>query len=111
MKIKRLAVTGFRNYEWETIDFNSGTNVIYGSNAQGKTNLIEAVYLLAYGRSFRTRFDKELVNFSYSSSEILADLTSHEREQTVSIQIRPGLPKKILVNGVKKTANELSRTC
>ena len=110
MKIKRLAVTGFRNYEWDTIDFSSGTNVIYGSNAQGKTNLIEAVYLLAYGRSFRTRFDKELVNFSYSSSEILADLTSHEREQTVSIQIRPGLPKKILVNGVKKTANELSRT-
>ena len=36
MKINRLAVTGFRNYEWETIDFGSGTNVIYGSNAQGK---------------------------------------------------------------------------
>ena len=93
MKINRLAVTGFRNYEWETIDFGSGTNVIYGSNAQGKTNLIEAVYLLAYGRSFRTRFDRELVHFQYSSSDILADITSYE-----------------LVNGVKKTANELSRT-
>ena len=93
MKINRLAVTGFRNYEWDTVSFSGGTNVIYGSNAQGKTNLIEAVYLLAYGRSFRTRFDKELVNFSYSSSEILADLTSHEREQTVTIQIKPGLPK------------------
>ena len=110
MKINRLAVTGFRNYEWDTVSFSGGTNVIYGSNAQGKTNLIEAVYLLAYGRSFRTRFDKELVNFSYSSSEILADLTSHEREQTVMIQIKPGLPKRILVNGVKKSANELSRT-
>ena len=110
MKINRLAVTGFRNYEWDTVSFSGGTNVIYGSNAQGKTNLIEAVYLLAYGRSFRTRFDKELVNFSYSSSEILADLTSHEREQTVTIQIKPGLPKRILVNGVKKSANELSRT-
>ena len=110
MKIDRLAVTGFRNYEWDTISFSSGTNVIYGSNAQGKTNLLEAVYLLAYGRSFRTRFDKELVNFGYSSSEILADLTSHDREQTVSIQIRPGVPKRILVNDVKKTANELSRT-
>ena len=110
MKIDRLALTGFRNYEWDTISFSSGTNVIYGSNAQGKTNLLEAVYLLAYGRSFRTRFDKELVNFGYSSSEILADLTSHDREQTVSIQIRPGIPKRILVNGVKNTANELSRT-
>ncbi|MBQ3372945.1 MAG: DNA replication/repair protein RecF [Oscillospiraceae bacterium] len=110
MRINRLAVTGFRNYEWDTISFSGGTNVIYGSNAQGKTNLIEAVYLLAYGKSFRTRFDKELVNFGYSSSEILADVTSHEREQTVTIQIKPGVPKRILVNGVKKTANELSRT-
>ena len=110
MKINRLAVTGFRNYEWETIDFGSGTNVIYGSNAQGKTNLIEAVYLLAYGRSFRTRFDRALVHFQYSSSDILADITSYDREQTVNIQIRPGAAKKILVNGVKKTANELSRT-
>ena len=58
MKIDRLALTGFRNYEWESIDFSGGTNVIYGNNAQGKTNLIEAVYLLAYGRSFRTRYDK-----------------------------------------------------
>lgn len=110
MKINRLAVTGFRNYEWETVDFGGGTNVIYGSNAQGKTNLIEAVYLLACGRSFRTRFDRELIHFSYSSSEILADVTSHEREQTVNIQLRPGLAKKILVNGVKQTAGELSRT-
>ena len=94
MKINRLAVTGFRNYEWETIDFGSGTNVIYGSNAQGKTNLIEAVYLLAYGRSFRTRFDRELVHFQYSSSDILADITSYDREQTVNIQIRPGAAKK-----------------
>lgn len=110
MKINRLALTGFRNYEWETVDFNGETNVIYGSNAQGKTNLIEAVYMLAHGRSFRTRFDKELVNFSYSSTDILADLTSHDREQTVNIQLRPGIPKKILVNGVKKSANELAQT-
>lgn len=110
MKINRIALTGFRNYEWETVDFNGETNVIYGSNAQGKTNLIESVYLLAHGRSFRTRFDKELVNFQYSSADILADLTSHGREQTINIQIRPGNPKKILVNGVKKSANELSQT-
>ena len=110
MRIDKLALTGFRNYEWETLSFSGGTNIISGRNAQGKTNLLEAVYLLAYGRSFRTRFDREMVNFSYSSSDILADLTSHAREQTVNIQLRPGTAKKILVNGVRKNAGELSDT-
>ena len=110
MKIDRLALTGFRNYEFESIEFAPGTNVISGSNAQGKTNLLESVYLLSCGRSFRTRFDKELVNFAYSSSEILADLTSRGREQTVKIALRPGSAKKILVNGVKKSASELAET-
>lgn len=110
MRVKRIALTGFRNYEWETIDFSPDTNVISGKNAQGKTNLLESVYLLAYGRSFRTRFDKELVNFDYSSSEIIADIISHEREQTIKIQLNPGTPKKITVNGIKKTASALSDT-
>ena len=110
MNIKRLAITGFRNYEWETIDFHEGTNVISGNNAQGKTNLLEAVYLLGCGRSFRTRFDRELVNFQYSSSELLADIVSHGREQTVQMTLKPGAAKKILVNGVKKTAGELAET-
>ncbi len=110
MRIDRIAITGFRNYEWETIEFGSRTNVITGKNAQGKTNLLEAVYMLAYGKSFRTRFDKELVNFNYSSADILADVTSHGREQTIQIQMKPGTAKKILVNGVRKTAYELSET-
>ena len=110
MRIDKLALTGFRNYEWETISFSGGTNVITGRNAQGKTNLLEAVYLLAYGKSFRTRFDRELINFEYSSSDVLAQLTGHGREQTVNIQLRPGTAKKILVNGVKKNAGELSET-
>ena len=108
MRIERIALNGFRNYEWETVEFAPGTNVISGQNAQGKTNLLEAVYLLSCGRSFRTRFDKELVGFDYSEAEILADIYSHERDQTISIRLRPGQSKKILVNGVKKTASELS---
>ena len=108
MRINKIALNGFRNYEWETAEFAPGTNVISGQNAQGKTNLLEAVYMLSTGRSFRTRFDRELVGFDFSEAEILADIRSHERDQTVSIRLRPGLPKKILVNGVKKTAGELS---
>ena len=108
MRIQKIALNGFRNYEWETAEFAPGTNVIFGQNAQGKTNLLEAVYLLSTGRSFRTRFDKELVGFGYSEAEILAEIYSHERDQTVSIRLRPGQTKRILVNGVKKTATELS---
>lgn len=108
MRIEKIALSGFRNYEWETVEFDSGTNVISGQNAQGKTNLLESVYILSCGRSFRTRFDRELVGFEFSSAEILADVFSHDRDQTVHIKLRPGQGKKVLVNGVKKTASELS---
>ena len=110
MKIKKIALTGFRNYEFETAEFDPAINIICGNNAQGKTNLLESVYLLSTGRSFRTRFDKELVNFSYSSANILADIWSHDRDQTVSIDFKPGQAKRILVNGVKKSASELGQT-
>ncbi len=110
MKLKKIALTGFRNYEWETVDFEDGINIISGLNAQGKTNLLEAVYMLSCGRSFRTRFDKELINFDYSAAEILADIESQGREQTISIALKSGCAKKILVNGVKKTVSELSGT-
>ena len=110
MIIRKIALNGFRNYEFETVEFAPGTNVISGQNAQGKTNLLEAVYMLSCGRSFRTRFDRELVGFGYSGADILADVYSHEREQTINIRLRPGTAKKILVNGVKKTAGELADT-
>ncbi len=110
MKIKKIALNGFRNYEWETAEFDPGTNVIYGPNAQGKTNLLEAVYMLSCGRSFRTRFDRELVGFGFSEAEIMADLTSHGREQTVNMRLRPGVTKRIMVNGVRKSTGELSET-
>lgn len=108
MRVKKIALNGFRNYEWETVEFDSGTNVISGQNAQGKTNLLEAVYMLSGGKSFRTRFDKELVGFDYSSAEILAEVESNGRDQTIKIVMKPGTAKKILVNGVKKSAGDLS---
>ena len=110
MIVRRIALNGFRNYDFETADFDAGTNVICGENAQGKTNLLEAVYMLAMGRSFRTRFDRELVSFGSEGADILADVYSHGREQTVNLRLTPGRPKRILVNSVKKTAGELSDT-
>jgi len=108
MRVDKIALNGFRNYEWESAEFISGTNVITGPNAQGKTNLLEAVYMLSCGRSFRTRYDKELIGFGYTGADILSDIESHGRNQTVNIQMRQGLAKKILVNGVKKKSSELS---
>lgn len=110
MIVRRIALNGFRNYDFETADFDADTNVICGPNAQGKTNLLEAVYMLSMGRSFRTRFDKELVSFGGDSADILADVYSRGREQTVNIRLTPGRPKRILVNSVKKNAGELSDT-
>lgn len=110
MKIRKIALNGFRNYEWETADFSSQTNVITGENAQGKTNLLEAVYMLSCGKSFRTRFDREMVGFDFSEAEILADIFSHDREQTIRIRLCPGQAKRIIVNGVKKNITELSET-
>ena len=110
MNIEKIALNGFRNYDWETAEFSPGTNVVYGPNAQGKTNLLEAVYMLAMGRSFRTRFDRELIGFGFDSAEILAEVMSHERQQTVKISLREGQRKQIAVNSVRRTASELSQT-
>ena len=109
MIVRKIALNGFRNYDFETAEFAPGTNVICGENAQGKTNLLEAVYMLSAGRSFRTRFDRELIGFGCDGADILADVTSHEREQTVNLRMQNGRPKRILVNSVKKTASELSQ--
>ena len=107
MRVEKIALNGFRNYEWETAEFAPGTNVICGPNAQGKTNLLESVYLLSCGRSFRTRFDRELIGFGYSEGQILAEVFSRDRQQTIDIRLRAGLAKRITVNSVKKTASEL----
>ena len=110
MMVRRIALNGWRNFECESVDFSPGINVIRGRNAQGKTNLLEAVYMLAAGRSFRSRFDRELVGFGYSAGEILADVEAQGREQTIRIILAPGRRKSITVNSVKKTAGELAGT-
>ena len=108
MKIHRICLNGFRNYEYQWADFAPGINVITGENAQGKTNLLEAVYLLSTGKSFRTRFDREMVGFGYSAGEVLADVSAGGRKQTVKMTLRPGVRKTIAINGVKSTAADLA---
>lgn len=108
MRVKRIALSGFRNYDEEAVEFSPGVNVIAGANAQGKTNLLEAVWLLTGAHSFRTRFDRELIGFDCSWSRILADVDSQGREQTIQLLFRRGQSRQATVNAVKKRSSELS---
>ena len=106
MNVNGLTLRGFRNYGEAAVRFDAGINVISGQNAQGKTNLLEAVYLLAAGRSFRTRFDRELIGFDRDAAELDASVYAAGREQSVRILLRRGLPKQIWRNRVKTRAGE-----
>jgi DNA replication and repair protein RecF len=64
MLITNLKLINFRNYEELNINFNKNINIFYGNNAQGKTNIIESIFLCAIGKSFRTNRDKELIQFN-----------------------------------------------
>ena len=61
MFIKNIKVENFRNYENEVIEFNKNINIIYGNNAQGKTNILEAIFFSALGKSFRTSKEKQVI--------------------------------------------------
>ncbi len=101
MKIKSLKLTDFRNFSDLKIDFDPGTNVIYGENGQGKTNLLEAVFLLSCAKSFRARKQSEIVLFGKKKAKISAEIESLKREATIDIEL--GMEKKtsVSVNHVK----------
>ena len=108
MNVNKIYLDGFRNYNGVTIQFCENINVITGSNAQGKTNLIEAVFYLTTGRSFRTASDRELISFDRDNACIRADITSGKRDQTIEARIYHGRRREFLVNGVKlKKVSEL----
>ena len=63
MYIKKIKLTNFRNYDFQEIDLINGINLFVGDNANGKTNIIESIYLSSFGKSYRTNKDIELINF------------------------------------------------
>ena len=64
MYIESLELKNFRNYEELSIVLDPGTNILYGDNAQGKTNIIESIFLCSMGKSFRTTKDKEMIKIN-----------------------------------------------
>lgn len=105
MKINSITLENYRNIKELSVDFDD-VNIIWGQNAQGKTNLLEAIYLFSGAKSFRGAKDKELVKFNCDYARLNLDFFSNNREQTAEIIIKDR--KTVQLNGIKKkSASEL----
>ena len=103
MHLCELSLRDFRNYEELQFRAEPGVNLIVGDNAQGKTNLLEAIVYLGSGRSWRTQKSAELVRFGGAFADLEAKVFSEDREQTLRTVIFPGRrPRQLWRNGVKK---------
>ena len=103
MHLCELSLRDFRNYEELHFTAEPGVNLIVGDNAQGKTNLLEAIVYLGSGKSWRTQKSAELVRFGGAFADLEAKVFSEDREQTLRTVIFPGKrPRQLWRNGVKK---------
>ena len=106
MFIKNLKINNFRNYDEQEISFGEKLNIFYGENAQGKTNILESIFLCSFGKSFRTNKEKEMIKKGEDYLKVEAEFQKKDREGKIDISISN---KKIInVNGVKiKKLSEL----
>lgn len=103
MYIKHLRVENFRNYRFAEIDLSPETNIFYGNNAQGKTNILEACYLFSHGRSHRAKYDTELIRFGENLFTVKMVFADSEREYSADIKINKESKKAIRINNVPIT--------
>lgn len=101
MFLEKIILKNFRNYETQSIDFCDGVNIIAGLNAQGKTNILEAINIISTGRSHRTRKDNEIIKWEGDISEIKAFINSENDLKKVEYRFNREKKKHISVNGVK----------
>ena len=100
MEIREMHLQGWRNYDSAALTFDGSCNVIYGENAQGKTNLLEAVVYLSCGKSPRARSDRELMGFDAQEARVTGNILSREREFVTDVHLYRGRRRKMTVNGV-----------
>ena len=100
MRIDRLDLSGFRNYDALSVAFDPRCNVIYGENAQGKTNLLEALAYLSRGRSPRTRSDRELIGFGREEASLDARVSARDRAFQVEISLSRTRRRRVQINRI-----------
>ena len=109
MIVKKVTLDFFRNYAHLEAEFHPRVNVIVGENAQGKTNLLEAVAYLSSVSSHRARYDREMIQLGVDSAFIKGEIFSHDRDYTLEANLFRGARRQLYTNGVRlKTADELS---
>ena len=107
MIVKNIKLTSFRNIDEELIEFSPTVNVIYGRNAQGKTNIVESIYLFARGKSFRAFKDKEMIMFDKSVAYALMEYEKRSETTKIGAEISRSASKAFYKNGnrVQRTAD------
>lgn len=106
MWIKKIKIKNFRNYEREEINLEKNINIFYGQNAQGKTNIIESIFLCSLGKSFRAKKDNEMIKLNEQNAMVEIEYEKSDREGKIKIEI--GNKKNIYLNGIKiKKLSEL----
>lgn len=109
MRIKSVSLDFYRNYPHVEVTFDPRINVICGENAQGKTNLLEALGYLSTAQSHRARYDRELICFGVDSAFVKGEIFSRGRDFTLEARLHRGAGRQLFSNGVRlKTAAELS---
>ena len=98
MKVLSLELNNFRNYKKEQVNFSDGVNILFGKNGEGKTNIIESIYMLSLGRSFRTIKDREMINLGEQNTIVRARVESSEREYIIEYKIDLNSKKSIKIN-------------
>ena len=98
MIIKSLELQDYRNYETLEISFDRGTNILYGDNAQGKTNILEAIFLSATTKSHKGSKDKDVINFNKEEAHIRTYLEKDGIETRVDMHLRKSKSKGIAVD-------------
>ncbi len=101
MYCKGISVKDFRNIENAEVSFCEGVNVLAGENAQGKTNLLEAVFYASVGRSFRSAFTSQMIRFGCDSADISLDFRDSKRDQNIHVRIFHDKQRLVEKNGVR----------
>ena len=102
MIIDKIELKNYRSYSEKKIELSPETNVFWGNNAQGKTNILEAVYLSAIGRSFRTRRDAELVKVGQNFASVTVEVSLSDRKKRVNIILSENGKKQVKINDIKQ---------